>query len=74
MQLEQFDGLAAIAGLRHDLQLRPCRCQSGFKNLPQERLIVSDQGSGAHGFSENSMVASTPCGVTSFSASVALPP
>lgn len=55
--LEQLHGLAAVAGLGHDLQLRPGCSQPGFQDLSQQRLVVRNEGSGVHGVSQNSIVA-----------------
>jgi hypothetical protein len=42
--LELVDGLATVAGLRDDLQLRPDLRQQAFEHVTQERLVVGDQG------------------------------
>ena len=43
MRLEQLDRLAAVARLRHDLELRPGLRELARERLAQQRLVVGDQ-------------------------------
>src|SRR5688572_32949422 len=79
MRFETLDGLAPVARLRHDLELRPGAREQTHQRLPQQGFIVGDQSGCADAHAGTSpagklISAHTPRGCISERLSRASPP